>query len=217
MTRHRVIDAAIQVFGMEGFERTSTRAVVERAGTNLVAIHYYFGGKEGLYTAAAAHIAATIRERTAAVIERAGAVASDPTASRRDLIEQVCAIYDEFTDPALAGGIPEGWRMFMLREQTAPTGTGALELLLGAMQPFFEAVFTLVARLLDKPAGHPEVRLLSTMIFGQVSVFRTSQAVALRLLGWKRFGPEELRTIRATARKHIFTLLSAADGAEQGG
>ncbi len=201
ITRNRVIDAAIEAFGMEGFERTSTRALVERAGTNLVSIHYHFGGKEAVYLAAAEHVGATIRERNRVVLERGMALAADPTASRQALVEAVCAIYEDFATIVLSGDMPESWRRFITREQVEPTGTGAFEAMFAAIRPLFETVFKLVARLLDLPETHHEVRLLSTMILGQVSVFRTHRTGALRLLRWRQFGPAELRQIRAVARK----------------
>lgn len=210
ITRHRVIDAAIEVFGMEGFERTSTRALVERAGANLVAIHYHFGGKEALYRAAAEHIAATLRERSEAALERGRALGENPNSSRNELIEGVCALFDDFAALALVGGVPECWRRFLIREQVEPTPTGAFELIFAAMRPFFDTIFILIGRLIDRPPDHSEVRLLATMIFGQVSVFSTHRAAALRLMGWRQLARAELRQIRTTARKYIFRLLDGA-------
>ncbi len=207
ITRHRVIDAAIEAFGMEGFERTSTRALVERAGTNLVSIHYHFGGKEALYLVAAEHIAATIRERNRPAVERGQALAARRDAPRDELIEGICSIYDDFAAMVLAGGMPECWRRFMTREQAQPSQTGASNIIFAATRPFFDTIFSLVGRVIGRPAKDPEVRLLAMMIFGQVSVFRTNHTAALRLLGWRQFGPSELRKIRAIGRKYIAKLL----------
>lgn len=207
VTRHRVIDAAIEAFGTEGFDRTSTRALVERAGTNLVSIHYHFGSKEAVYRAAAAHIADSIRQRSQAALERAEIVVEAPRSSRRQLIECVCDVYDEFSGMALAGGFPECWRQFLVREQVDPSRTGASEVIFTAIAPFFQAMFLLIARLLGEPPGHHEVRLLTTMILGQVSVIRMNRAGALNLLGWKAIGPKEISQMRKVTRKYIFKLL----------
>src|SRR6185295_13106338 len=83
----------------------------------------------------------------------------------------------------------------------------AFEAMFDAVRPLFDTVFSLIARLIDRPAENAEVRLLTTMIFGQVSVFRTNHTAALRLIGWQQFGPAELREIRTVARKYIFKLL----------
>jgi AcrR family transcriptional regulator len=208
ITRHRVIDAAIQSFGMEGFERTSTRALVERAGTNLVSIHYHFGSKKAVYRAAARHIAAAISERNRTVIERARRVADRPEATRDELIECVCGLFDNYAALASTGGVPECWRQFLLREQLEPSGTGAFELIFAAIRPFFDTSFSVIGRLVDRPPTQAEVRLLTMMIFGQVSVFRTNRASALRLMGWRTLGARELAEVRQTARKYIFKLFS---------
>jgi AcrR family transcriptional regulator len=208
ITRHRVIDAAIQSFGMEGFERTSTRALVERAGTNLVSIHYHFGSKKAVYRAAARHIAAAISEKNRLVIERARVVADRPEATRSELIECVCGLFDNYAAHVVTGGVPECWRQFLLREQLEPSGTGAFELIFAAIRPFFDTTFSVIGRLVDRPPTHAEVRLLAMMIFGQVSVFRTNRASALRLMGWRTLGARELAEVRRTARKYIFKLLA---------
>lgn len=208
MTRDRVIAAAIETFGEEGLAKARTRRVVERAGTNLVSIHYHFGSKDQLYCACAEHIARTIRDRSTAVLDRGKSLVKDPSASHRDLVECVCAIFDEFAGIGLSGGMPEGWRQFVVREQMEPTGTGAFELIFSSVRPFFDTVFGLIGRIIGRKPTDTDVRLLTTMIFGQISVFRTNQRGALKLMGWKRFGPKELAAIRMTARKYIVKLLA---------
>lgn len=47
-TRQALIEAAGELLAERGVGRVSTRAIAERAGENLGAIHYHFGGKEGL-------------------------------------------------------------------------------------------------------------------------------------------------------------------------
>ena len=208
ITRDRVIAAAIETFGEEGLAKARTRRVVERAGTNLVSIHYHFGSKDQLYCACAEHIARTIRDRSTAVLDRGKSLVKEPSASHRDMVEGVCAIFDEFAGIGLSSGMPEGWRQFVVREQMEPTATGAFELIFSSVRPFFDTVFGLIARIIGRTPADPEVRLLTTMIFGQISVFRTNQRGALRLMGWKQFGPKELAAIRATARKYIVKLLA---------
>jgi hypothetical protein len=77
------------------------------------------------------------------------------------------------------------------------------------MKPSFETMFALVGRIVGQPPDHPEVRLLTTMIFGQVSVFRTNRAAALRMIGWQHFGPDEQAQIRAVGRRHIHSLFES--------
>lgn len=47
-TRQAILDAARELFAEKGFERTTMRAVGERAGVDPALISYWFGSKEGL-------------------------------------------------------------------------------------------------------------------------------------------------------------------------
>jgi AcrR family transcriptional regulator len=48
-TRERIFDAAEILFLEHGFDGTSLRMVTARAGVNLAAVNYHFGGKHGLF------------------------------------------------------------------------------------------------------------------------------------------------------------------------
>jgi len=50
-TRERLLDAAERLFGENGFDGTSMRALARAAGTGLSAANYHFGSKEALLTA----------------------------------------------------------------------------------------------------------------------------------------------------------------------
>src|ERR1700710_2734164 len=50
-TKARILDAARDMLVERGFSGTSTRAVAERADTQLSLVHYHFGGKQQLLVA----------------------------------------------------------------------------------------------------------------------------------------------------------------------
>jgi AcrR family transcriptional regulator len=50
-TAQRILDAAALEFAEHGFRSARVRTIVERAGVNLAAINYHFGGKQRLYYA----------------------------------------------------------------------------------------------------------------------------------------------------------------------
>lgn len=50
-TRSSLIDAAERVFARDGFTGASLREIMRDAGANPAAVHYHFGGKDGLLTA----------------------------------------------------------------------------------------------------------------------------------------------------------------------
>jgi AcrR family transcriptional regulator len=50
-TRERLLEEAVRLFGERGIEASSLRALTEAAGTNIAAVNYHFGSKEGLLRA----------------------------------------------------------------------------------------------------------------------------------------------------------------------
>lgn len=48
-TRERVLDAALELFGSQGFAATTTKEIAKRAGVNEVTLFRIFGSKQGLY------------------------------------------------------------------------------------------------------------------------------------------------------------------------
>lgn len=50
-TRDCLLDVAGQIFAEKGFDRTTSKEITERAGTNIAAVNYHFQGIEGLYAA----------------------------------------------------------------------------------------------------------------------------------------------------------------------
>lgn len=49
--RTRLLTEASRIFAEKGYAKASTREICVAAGLNVAAIHYHFGGKEGLYRA----------------------------------------------------------------------------------------------------------------------------------------------------------------------
>jgi TetR/AcrR family transcriptional regulator, regulator of cefoperazone and chloramphenicol sensitivity len=55
-TRARIRDAAIELFGATGFEKTTVRAIAERAGVSPALVIHLFGSKDGLRDACDDHL-----------------------------------------------------------------------------------------------------------------------------------------------------------------
>src|SRR5215470_13930703 len=55
-TRQAILNAALREFAREGLAGARTDAIARAAGVNKALISYYFGGKNGLYSATLDHV-----------------------------------------------------------------------------------------------------------------------------------------------------------------
>jgi len=56
-TKDRILDAAEELIGRDGYAATSLRSVTTAAGVNLAAVHYHFGSKDVLVADLLDHLA----------------------------------------------------------------------------------------------------------------------------------------------------------------
>ena len=74
-TKEKILDAAEQLIGEQGYAATSLRHVIAEAGVNLAAVHYHFGSKEGLLDAVVARKVTPVNEARLALLDRVEAEA----------------------------------------------------------------------------------------------------------------------------------------------
>lgn len=205
-SRQRLIETAIEVFGNLGFDGACTRLLAQKAGVNLSAIPYYFGGKEGLYNAAAEHIAAGAAAKNAPAIARAEATLQDPTLTRPDAIAVLQDMLVSVAALSLGADGNDHWARFVTREQMDPTS--AFDILYdGVLSRFHSLCAALVARILDQAPDDEDTLIRTTAIIGQILVFRTARATALRRLGWKTFTTQRIDAILDVVHKQTRAIL----------
>jgi AcrR family transcriptional regulator len=105
-TRESLLDAAESLFSEHGIQAASLRAITQRAGANLAAVHYHFGSKEGLVRAVFSRRLKPLNEERLRLLD-----ACDLEGSPEDAVEQVL---NAFLAPLLraARETPEGARGF---------------------------------------------------------------------------------------------------------
>ena len=201
-TRSRLLAVAIDVFGRNGFDATTTRTLAEEAGVNLQAIGYHFGGKEGLYVAAAEHIATSISAHVAESRSRLASrlakleVEGKPISrneARDSLSEVLQALATLFTSDE-----SEPWARFLIREQMEPS-KAFRRVYDHAMKPLLEHVGKLVGVLLKENPSSERIRLRVLSLVGGLMVFRVSRAAVEAQLGWKAVEDREVEQIRLLA------------------
>jgi hypothetical protein len=96
----------------------------------------------------------------------------------------------------------DSWCAFIMREQLAP-GAAFDILYEGFMRRVGDGLSGLLSALLKAPRNDRTLGLCAIAIFGQILIFRTSRATALRRLGWKEFSSDHLKQIQAMIRDNV--------------
>lgn len=212
-TDSRLLDVAVDHFGRLGLEGSSTRAIARDADTLMSSITYHFGGKEGLYLAAADHIAANMHAKIGPMLDRAALLCGDDG----DVAAARAAIH------ALIGGMAmvmlhdetAAMSRFIVREQADPTEAFA-RIYGGVMGQMLDRLCALVARVANGRLTDAEARVRAMTLVGQVLVFRVARATVMTGMNWAAIGPDEasliLRTIAANLDA-ILDQLQAGDAA----
>ena len=203
-TRSQLIEAALDVFGRLGFEGATTRQIAKTAGANLAAIVYHFGSKEALHLAVAEHVATSMR----AALEPAFAAIGDPSAnvSAEAARSSFTRLIEAYVDLLIGSARAERWARFIVREQMQPSA--AFDVIYGFMSGPLGIATRLVATALGRPEDD-EIRIRVFAMFGQVLVFRVSQALVNRHMGWHAVGTREREEIKRIIVGHVETIFDA--------
>jgi TetR/AcrR family transcriptional regulator, regulator of cefoperazone and chloramphenicol sensitivity len=145
--RHRLLEAAGQVFAEKGFDRATGKEICERVGMNTAAVNYYFGGMEGLYAAVVweAHNRFVTFE-----------AASEAIAAKGDAKSKLEAILDLVVQ-TITGPQLSSWALRVLgREMVLPT-RALDELRERQIVPKSRLLRSIVGELMELPEDHPAV------------------------------------------------------------
>lgn len=193
-TRQRLIEAGVRLFGLHGFEATSTRALAAEAGVNLGAIPYHFGGKEGLYHAVARHIVDVMLGQVGPGVGRVLAVCHDPGAGREAVLEALRTMVRDMARVMLGTSEARCFSQIVLQEQIAPTS--AFPIFYEGFLMRVHAVWcVLLARLTGLAPDSTELALRAFATMGQLVIFRMAMASALRRLDCDKLGAGHLECI----------------------
>lgn len=203
MTSQILIETAIDQFGRHGFEGASTREIARASGTAMSSITYHFGGKQGLYLAAADHIAACVRQIQGPAIQAARAVAE--TGTREEAIEALLALLDGFALMMISPQT-EAWALFITREQQTPTEAFD-RLYTGVMQGVVE-VFVAALKRIRTDLSERDVLAMGIMLFGQCLVLRVCRAAVTRILSVETIDEPAAKLLRARLRANALCILS---------
>ncbi|MGD9210489.1 MAG: CerR family C-terminal domain-containing protein [Desulfobacteraceae bacterium] len=192
--KERLIEAAIDVFGKQGFSAATTRMIAQTANVNISAIPYYFNGKEGLYNAVVEYISEKVhtllQDNLKEINAQTGAKSLNPRQAMA-LLENLLAQVIDFVL-----GSTEAFRFMriILREQLDPSASYS-----AIYGRFMAPVLTTIAHLIEAITGITDSRenhLKALAVIGQVMAFRIGKETMVRLLDLKGYSPKETAEIR---------------------
>lgn len=208
-TRRRIIEAAVDLFGENGFDGASTRDIAARAGVNAPALQYYFENKEGVYRACIEALADEAWETFGPAIEHAHEVLRTE-AGREELIEAFLRIQSTMADKILHNAHTPGRRLFFAREQAGYEPESATQILMCRIRkPLNDVSAALVGRITGRAVDDPLMLIRMLSLHGQLTIFHVAHRSALTLLGWKSFDAEKIALLKSTMRGQTRTLLEA--------
>lgn len=206
-TRESLIRAGLRLFGQNGFDATSTRALAAEAGANIGSIAYHFGGKEGLRAACAQYIVGTlseVAERTLGDLARPESTAVSPEEARAMLMQALQTMVGFVVARPEAGDIVQ----FILRELAHPTE--ALDTIYaGVFDPVHRRFCHLWEAATGEPADSERTRITVFTLIGQVLYFRIGYEPVMRCMGWEEFGQREAAAVIDVAVGNLKAILDA--------
>ncbi|WP_198666214.1 CerR family C-terminal domain-containing protein [Tropicimonas sp. IMCC34043] len=205
----RLLETAVEQFGLKGVDGISTRELARAAGTVMSSITYHYGSKQGLYLAAADYATDRIAEFLGPLLVKATPPDQlDPA----EAVDEICRIAEVALRFMLA---PEGASLarFVVREQMEPTE--AFEIIYGKLISRLTArLVGLVERAGNGRWGPEEVRIKSVTIFGQLLVFRVARATVMAVTGWETLTPDHGERVRSVVQGQIRAILAPMESAQ---
>lgn len=202
-TRAALIFAGLELFGRDGFAATSTRALAERADTNIASIAYHFGGKDGLYQACGVEVV----RRMQSVLGQPETLADGTAQAAQAKLEIIVRNLTMFLNSSHQA---DDLVAFLLREMAS--GGPALQAIYETMiEPKHREICSLWAVLSGGEAQSDAVKLAVFAFLGQILYFRIGREVVNRRMGWGDGSPENAAKIADTLVGNLRKLLNIGD------
>lgn len=207
MAHDRLLDIAIGEFGLKGLDGASTRGIATAAGTAMSSITYHFGGKDGLYLAAADRVAAQMVGEMGDMLAAAHGIADGDRAGARALIHAIFARLIA----GMADNDSAATSIFIMREQMIPSE--AFERIYGGLMG---RMLLALVRLVGIATGSTDTRggkITTMLLLGQALVPRLCRASFVRLLDVEAIDDADQEAIQRRVDTHIDAVLDGITAA----
>ncbi len=194
----RIARAAIGEFALRSLDGARIREIAKISGTNVAAISYHFGGKEGLYNAVVAGMSDYFDKIVGPYYEEGAEIcaAENCAAARalaiRFLIDAIRKFSTVKIVPALC--------LIMSREAASPS-----EYFQKVYGSIYEKPVEFLARLFITASGgrteHGEAVVFAQALWSNVRIYSSKSEAILRLHGWRDMGEPEISLLEKSLSK----------------
>ncbi len=185
LTRDKLIEAAGQVFAERGYRAATIREICRRAGANVAAVNYTFGGKMSLYTEVLRHSMRAAGQ--AAAMSAALDSSLSPEGTIRGVIRARLM--------SLCQGPRPDWHIRLVMHEFSHPTPAMGRVVDEGMRPIYDRVRKAVAAIIGLPLDHETTRLSVNSIVGQILFYTFSQPVLARLQPELKLTPDQLDRI----------------------
>ena len=213
-TKQRIIDVAIAIFGDQGFAGTSTRDIAAAAKVNTPAIHYYFGGKLGLYDTCIDQLTSMVSRRIAPAIGTCQ-TSVDAGATLDEIVESLGEVQNCLIDSFFSNREGEAIRKLLAWED-AEDGQNPSEHFMKDRigLPIFQTFQKVVRHVVAVPMPPIEIEMHALSLMGVSMIFHLNQSRVMDMLQWSTLDDTLLDTLKAVARKQLGYALRGLAGVQ---
>lgn len=205
--RSRILRAAIELFGEQGFDAASTRAIAARAGVNPPALQYYFHNKDRLRQACGQYLADRIREHLETPMAKAAVVLQAQEAAAAP--DALWALMETVVEHSSNEAEIPGWTQFLAQAAAEVSDTSLALIHRDAVEPLFAAMAGLIALAWNRPADDDAVRMAAVFLLCQARSFGIHRQGTLAMMGWPDFEEGRLDTGKRCLKSLITSLLKS--------
>jgi AcrR family transcriptional regulator len=202
-TKQRIISAAIEIFGRQGFAGTSTRDIAAAAAVNTPAIQYYFGGKLGLYEACIDQLTSMVSHRItpAARICQASVDAGAPL---DEIIASLGEVQNCLIDAFFGNREGDAIRKLLAWEDAENGEKNSEHFMKHRIGlPVFETFQKVVEHVVATPMQKIEIEMHALSLMGISMIFHFKQSRVMDMLNWSPLDDALLSALKAVANKQL--------------
>jgi len=184
-TRQHMLEIAGEVFAKRGYAHATSKEICARAGTNVAAVNYHFGGKEALYSAVLIEA-----HRRLVTVEELAALAE----SKADARAKLEAIFARILGELSAKNSKSSWQFRVLIRELLSPSPMLDRMLKNEAMPKARILRSVIADIMGLPQEHPAVaRSLINVIAPCVLLLIGHRGIAKKVVPDLVLEPEVLK------------------------